>query len=133
MGYFVSEECQWREVAIDLRNRQDFDRELGRAVMQHLVLMHSRGVLHGDLNLTNFLYRRDDDSTYHFMMIDINRSHFTDGMPTPRQCLRNLVRLTHRRDLYEFLIHQYADLRGWPVDATLRHSLHLLDRFEHKW
>ena len=133
VGYFVSEECLWREVAIDLRNREDYDRELGRALIQHLVLMHSRGVLHGDLNLTNFLYHRDADGQYHFMLIDINRSRFTDGMPSDSQCLRNLVRLTHRRDLYEFLIRQYAMQRGWPVEATLRQSLRLLDRFEHKW
>ncbi|MBP5628943.1 MAG: hypothetical protein J6X27_03770 [Bacteroidaceae bacterium] len=132
VGYFVSEECLWREVAIDLRNREDYDRDLGRAVIQHLVLMHSRGVLHGDLNLTNFLYRREADGHYRFMLIDINRSHFTDGMPSDSQCLHNMVRITHRRDLYEFLIRQYALLRGWPIDATLRQSLRLLDRFEHK-
>lgn len=132
VGYFVSEECLWREVAIDLRNREDYDRDLGRAVIQHLVLMHSRGVLHGDLNLTNFLYRREADGHCRFMLIDINRSHFTDGMPSDSQCLRNLVRITHRRDLYEFLIRQYALLRGWAIDATLRQSLRLLDRFEHK-
>ena len=28
VGYFVSEECLWREVAIDLRNREDYDRVL---------------------------------------------------------------------------------------------------------
>ena len=130
-GYFVCEECLWREAALDLRERQDFDRALGRAVMQQVVLMHSRGVLHGDLNLTNFLYQQDADGHYRFMMIDTNRSHFTSGMPSRRQCLHNLVRLTHRRDLYEYLVGQYAELRNWSPDATCREALHLLNRFEH--
>jgi tRNA A-37 threonylcarbamoyl transferase component Bud32 len=142
-GYFVSEECLWREAALDLRERQDFDRELGRSVMQHTVTMHSRGVLHGDLNLTNFLYQKstdsdtDDgaasgDSPYHFKMIDTNRSRFTDGWPSDDECLKNLVRLTHRRDLYEYLIRQYADLRGWNQSATAGKALSLLDRFEQR-
>ena len=131
VGYFVSEECPWREAALDLRERADFDRELAQALMQHIVLMHSRGILHGDLNLTNFLYKRDIDGQYHFMMIDINRSHFTEGMPTDTQCLRNLVRITHRRDLYQYLILQYAKLRNWPADTTLKQALQLLNRFEH--
>lgn len=140
IGYFVCEECLWREAALDLREREDFDRELGRAVMQHTVEMHRKGVLHGDLNLTNYLYekitegrgQKAEEGTYRFVMIDTNRSHFTKGMPSDAQCLKNLVRITHRRDLYEYLIRQYADLRGWDAESTLRQALQMLDRFEHK-
>ena len=93
--------------------------------------MHSRGVLHGDLNLSNFLYRTADDG-YHFTMIDINRSHFTDGWPTDSQCLDNLVRLTHRRDLYEYLVKSYARQRGWDEETTAASALRLLEKFEHR-
>ena len=132
IGYFVCEECRWREAALDLRERQDFDRSLGRAVMQQVVLMHSCGVLHGDLNLTNFLYQQDADHHYRFMMIDTNRSHFCDGYPSDDECLKNMVRLTHRRDLYEDLVRRYALLRGWDADETARRSLALLTRFEYR-
>lgn len=131
IGFFVSEECCWPDTAQPLRETHDFDRALAQAVMQHVALMHQKGILHGDLNLTNFLYRHDDDG-YHFAMIDINRSHFCDGWPSDRQCLQNLVRLTHRRDLYDFLVRSYARLRGWDEDATARKALRLLDRFENK-
>ncbi len=132
IGYFVCEECLWREAALDLREREDYDRQLGRAVMQHTVFMHSQGVLHGDLNLTNFLYQKDDDGCYRFMMIDTNRSHFTNGMPTDEQCMKNLIRITHRRDVYDYLVRQYADIRGWNADDTAAKALRLLENFENK-
>ncbi|MBR3472897.1 MAG: hypothetical protein IKH22_10005 [Prevotella sp.] len=131
VGYFISEECHGRETHLDLREVENYDPELAHAVARQMVFMHSRGILHGDTNLTNFLYERQGD-TITFNMIDINRSHFTDGWPTDEQCLQNLVRLTHRRDLYEFLVRSYARLRGWDENDTAQQALQLLDRFENK-
>ena len=65
-------------------------------------------------------------------MIDTNRSHFCNGYPSDSECLKNMVRLTHRRDLYEDLVRRYALLRGWDADETARRSLALLTRFEHR-
>lgn len=133
VGYLVTEACYWPDTALPLRETQDFDRPLARAVMQHVALMHQKGILHGDLNLTNFLYNQDAYG-YHFAMIDINRSHFCDGWPTDEQCLQNMVRLTHRRDLYDFLVRSYARQREWGEDATAAKAEALLDQFENrKW
>ena len=130
VGYFVSCEAAGTETSLLLREVQDYPPALAEAVARQVVLMHSRGVLHGDLNLSNFLCT--DDDGYHFTMIDINRSHFTDGWPTDEQCLENMVRLTHRRDLYEDLVRRYARLRQWDADVTAARALALLDRFEHR-
>ena len=131
VGYFVSLETEGTETHLLLREVQDFRHELADAVARQVVLMHSRGILHGDLNLSNFLCRQTPDG-YQFTMIDINRSHFTEGWPTDKQCLENLVRLTHRRDLYEYLVRSYARQRGWNEEAAAQQALLLLDRFENK-
>lgn len=130
-GYFVSLETEGTKTSLLLREVKDYDPQLAEAVARQVVLMHSKGILHGDLNLSNFLCTRDD-SGFHFTMIDINRSRFCDGFPSDSQCLENMVRLTHRRDLYEDLIRRYARLRGWDVDATVQTALSLLDHFEHR-
>ncbi len=130
-GYFVSLEAAGTETHLLLREVRDFSHELADAVAAQVVLMHSRGVLHGDLNLSNFLCS-EQDGHYHFTMIDVNRSHFTDGMPSDDECLQNLVRTTHRRDLYEYLVRSYARQRGWDEDAAAVRALKLLDRFEHR-
>ena len=131
-GYFVCEESKGRDLALDLRDTEHFDTELADATVRQIVFMHSKGVLHGDLNLSNFLYEQSSDGKFLFTMIDINRSHFTDGWPDDEACLKNLVRLVHRRDLYEYCVGRYAELRGWPVEATVDAALHLLQRFEHR-
>ena len=131
-GYFVSLETPGTETSLLLREVQDYPKDLAEAVARQVVLMHSRGVLHGDLNLSNFLCISSPLTSHHFTMIDTNRSHFTDGMPTDEQCLQNMVRLTHRRDLYEDLVRRYALLRGWDADATASKAIALLDAFENR-
>lgn len=131
VGYFVSIEAEGTEAHLLLREVQNFSHELADAVARQVVMMHSRGILHGDLNLSNFLCTEAADG-YHFIMIDINRSRFTEGWPTDEQCLKNLMRLTHRRDLYEYLIRSYARQRGWDEERTAQQALLLLDQFENK-
>ncbi|MCR4852803.1 MAG: lipopolysaccharide kinase InaA family protein [Prevotella sp.] len=131
-GFFISEESRGRESHLELREVQDFDHELAEALVRYLVFMHSQGVLHGDPNLSNFLYERQDDGKFTFTVIDINRSRFTDGWPTDEECLHNLVRLTHRRDLYRFLVGHYAELRAWNVEETIEEAESQLDQFEHR-
>lgn len=130
-GYFVSLEAAGTETHLLLREVEDFSHELADAVAQQILAMHSRGVLHGDLNLSNFLCT-EHDGHYRFTMIDINRSHFTDGMPTDEACLQNMVRITHRRDLYEYLIRSYARLRQWDEQQTADRALRLLEKFENR-
>ena len=130
-GYFVNTEVPGTECHLLLREVEQFSTRLADAVMAQTVLMHSRGILHGDLNLSNFLCV-EQDGGYHFAMIDINRSHFCDGFPSDEACLQNLVRTTHRRDLYEYLMASYARQRGWDEKETVRQALTLLDRFEHR-
>lgn len=131
VGYFVSREVPGTETSLLLREVKDYAPNLAEAVARQVVLMHSKGVLHGDLNLSNFLCTQQQDS-YHFSMIDINRSKFCEGWPSDEACLKNLVRITHRRDLYVDIISRYATLRGWDVSDTVRKAVALLDRFEQK-
>jgi tRNA A-37 threonylcarbamoyl transferase component Bud32 len=129
VGYFISLETKGEETHLLLREVQQFSHKLADAVARQTMLMHSRGVLHGDLNLSNYLCV-ETAKGYRFTMIDTNRSHFCDGWPSDNQCLQNMVRLTHRRDLYEYLIRSYARQRGWDENTTAAKAIHLLDRFE---
>lgn len=131
-GYFISEVSKGQEAFFELVKKEPFNRELADAVTDHIVLMHSRGVLHGDMNSANFLYTRDAEGKYSFDMIDTNRSRFTDGWPTREQCLENLKRFTHRRDLYEYVVRGYARRRGWDEESTLSRALQLLEHFENR-
>lgn len=132
VGYFICEECKGKEVYEEVIDKQDYDHKLVDAVIDYIVLMHSRGVLHGDLNSANFLYTKEEDGKYSLEVIDTNRSHFCDGEPTYMQCLQNLKRFTHRRDLYEYVVRGYARRKGWNEEKTLADAIRLLDKFENR-
>lgn len=131
-GYFVCEQSMGREAFELLIDAKEFCRPLTDAIADYVVFMHSRGVLHGDLNSANFLFVETPQGTYRFDVIDTNRSHFRDGMPSDRECLENLKRFTHRRDLYEYFIRGYARRRGWDEDETLEKAVRMLEKFENR-
>jgi tRNA A-37 threonylcarbamoyl transferase component Bud32 len=131
VGFFVSTECACTAPSLLLRDVTHYPAALAEAVSRHVLLLHSKGVLHGDLNLTNFLCTETAEG-YHFSMIDTNRSHFCQVFPSDSQCLQNMVRLTHRRDLYTDLVGRYARLRHWDVDSTVSKALELLEHFEQR-
>ncbi len=132
VGYFVSEECAWPSTYAPLVRAERFHEELALAVAAMLVRLHGKGVLHGDINLSNILYEPTADGGYAFTLIDTNRSRFTNGWPDDETCLRNLSRLTHRRDLMHFIACEYGRLRGWNPEKTAQKLLQATEKFERK-
>lgn len=96
-----------------------------------IATMHSQGILHGDLNLSNILYSQDAAGAYHFAVIDINRTRFVNT-PNRKQCLKNMMRLTHDRTISAAIVGEYARQRGWDSDSCIAYVAHLLDAFERR-
>lgn len=127
-SYFVSTSCTLPALSTLLR-RPDFSHDAADALASFLVKLHLKGVLHGDLNLTNILYE-EHDGRYHFALIDTNRSKFKT--PTRADCLENLKRLTHDKPLMAYVIGRYAEERGWDGERTTVEIIGRLRRFERK-
>lgn len=132
IGYFVSLECTDPSLYIPLDVQSSFDRTLADNLAAFIVELHSKGILHGDMNFGNFLYHYDDSSMCHFSVIDTNRSHFCEGFPTRTQCLSNFQTMTHRREVYEFVVRKYAVLRHWNEEETVKVAFAYLDKFEER-
>lgn len=129
-GYFIAEACYDEDLRGVLRDQDIFDKELADQLAAFLVFMHEKGVMHGDLNLSNILYRKEGDH-YHFTVIDTNRSIFKKHL-TQLECLNNLKRLTHRLDLMDYIIRRYAQLRNWDEEETISIEKKLVNCFENK-
>ena len=100
------------------------------AFVHFLVDMHEKGFVHGDTNLSNFLYRADTSPMkYHITTIDINRSHFSSA-PSEKECLKSLMRITHERTALKKIIGEYARMRGWDVDMSVGYVVGCIERFE---
>ncbi|MCR5394238.1 MAG: lipopolysaccharide kinase InaA family protein [Bacteroidales bacterium] len=131
VGYFVSAYCPDASASV-LRDQEHPDVQLTLAIAHALADMHQKGVLHGDTNLSNFLYRADDSQWgYHITTIDVNRSKFGENLSFD-QCTKNLCRVTHVRPLLQQIVEQYAQLRGWDPQRTLQSVIGYLDAFERK-
>lgn len=130
-GYFISTTCPDPPAFPALVPKQDFDRQLAADLIGCIFNMHDKGIVHGDLNLGNFLFRkRPEDGHFAFTVIDTNRSKFYDSFPGKEICLKNLSTLTHRRDLFEFMLRTYARNRHWQEEETLREAARYLEKLE---
>lgn len=130
-GYFISTICKFPPLYQPLVKTMDFNKELAAALAAFFVDMHSKGFLHGDPNLENLLYHIDAQGRFQFSVIDTNRSIFKSA-PTKRECLENLKRITHRRDLLEFITQEYATLRQWEISSSIQYVMNALNKFERK-
>ncbi len=129
-GFFVSTECSDPNLKCLVENDPAPD-DLFEAYVCFLLEMHEKGFLHGDLNLSNILYRRQEDGSFHFTVIDTNRSHFVSH-PTRCQCLKNLMRIQRNRAFSRKVVSRYAQLRGWDEEESVQFVFHQIDRYERK-
>jgi len=128
-SFFVSTSCTLPPLS-ELLRRPDFSRNVAAQLGRYVAKLHEKGVLHGDLNLTNILYDMASDGLCTFWLIDTNRSVFKQ--PTKNDCLENLKRLTHDRPLLECIVRNYAAARGWQEGETVAGVMKCLDGFEKK-
>ena len=132
VGYFVSLPCDYPTAYSALVPVSEYNRELASDMAALFVQMHLKGIVHGDMNLGNFLFHKKEDGHYAFSIIDTNRSRFLDRPLNRKESLQNLRTVTFRRDLYEYIVCSYAAIRGWDIRQTEQEASRLLTRFE-RW
>jgi tRNA A-37 threonylcarbamoyl transferase component Bud32 len=124
-GYYISGSDDAPPIRKKLIEPDEFDCVLAEDFAGFAAELHTKGILHHDLNSTNVLYR-NDGMRYHFSVIDINRMNILpEGeMPSRYDCLENLTRFTDDRlDLFEYVVRCYARKRGWDIDETAKEAL----------
>ena len=129
-SYFVSLRCNDTPLFPILVNEPQYDKQLAHELAIYIVELRKKGFLHGDLNLANILYRQENGKPI-FTFIDTNRSHFIKS-PTPKVCLKNLMRITHRIDLLREIVQTYAEQRGWDAVKSCDQVEAMLHHFERK-
>ncbi|WP_297328738.1 lipopolysaccharide kinase InaA family protein [uncultured Bacteroides sp.] len=127
--YFISTVCDDPSINTALAENSNFDKDFATSLAAFCVEMHTRGFLHGDLNNSNILYRRDEQGELKFTVIDTNRSIFKSH-PSSNECLDNLKRLTFHRELFQYIIEKYAYLRQWNISQSIHQAEIILNNFE---
>lgn len=128
-AYFVSLYSDYTPLFGPLAKADRFDTALADRVADLMAELHEKGAVHGDPNLKNILYSYRDDGSVAISLIDTNRSIFRKRLSTGR-CLKNLMRVTHRRDLMHHIVGRYAMQRGLDPVTTIEKVFALLSHFE---
>lgn len=128
--YFVSEFSRFRSLTGFFVDNPTPPADIAAELARFIATLHARGILHGDLNLSNILYDPEAAGVDRFILIDTNRTRFVDGTPSRRQCIVNLVRLTHWRPALKMIVQAYAGERGWDEEETYADVERRLRRFE---
>ncbi len=126
--YFISESCTLDSLKTTL-DRDDFCKESGVALAEYIIKLHEKGILHGDMNLSNILFRNNIEGYMEFILIDTNRTKFKKN-PSRKECLENMVRLTHHKPALEFIVANYSQKRGWNQEESVSYVLNKLAAFE---
>lgn len=130
-SYFVSEPTSSQPLYPELVEKTDYDHSLSLSVARLIASLHEKGALHGDPNLNNILFSRSRDGSPIFTVIDTNRSRFSKKL-SKNECLNNIMRLTHRRDLLAEMTREYSSIRGWDPEETVNEVMKRISRFEHR-
>lgn len=128
-SYFVSTECTDAPL-MPILNKEGFNKQIAHELAVFLTKLHINGILHGDLNLNNILYRIEDEQC-HFTLIDTNRSKFIAN-PNIQICMNNLKRLTHNKGLMDYVVREYALTRQWNPEECTTLVFQYLSNFEKK-
>lgn len=124
--YFVSLRSSGQQLFDSMVETPEFDNSMADRVARLMADLHQSGAVHGDPNLKNILY---DSTNDRIELIDTNRSYFTTHLSVG-ESLRNLMRVSHRRDLIDHIARRYAQLRGLNPDVTSSRIFRLLEKFE---
>lgn len=130
-SYFISTACYDPCVASALEGTHDYDLNLASSVAGFFVTLHSKGILYGELTLHNILYHKDEKGNFHFSVIHTSRSLFKKEL-SRMECLNNLKKVTHHRDLLEYIVEQYASFRRWDLFESVEVVVQALYKYEKK-
>lgn len=110
-SYYVSKKLDEAEDLRDLMNGSQNDPELLKMVVDFIVSLHLKGVLHIDLSPGNIL--KSNRVRGHFFLVDLNRMKFFDSPLSEEMSYKNLARISDSYEVTNILAEYYAIKRGF--------------------
>lgn len=149
-AYYICQELKDNTEIIKAFEKEEWDKNIAKALAHFFAKLHKRGILHHDLNNTNILFTKKDKD-YHFTLIDINRVTFYNSIEDipMRMRIENMTRFSGRYDLFLFIAKEYATAcgisnpeqwaeqaicqkkehdRNWKMRKTITHPLRALSK-----
>ena len=112
-----------------------------RKFAQFTFEMHEKGIEFLDHSPGNTLIRKNNDGSYSFFLVDLNRMQFHETIDFKTR-MKNLSKITHKKDMIEVMSNEYAKLsKGdettifetmWGLTADFQYRFHRKKRIKKK-
>ena len=134
-AYYISRELEDSTEIREAFEKEEWDKDVARALAHFFAQLHKRGILHNDMNNTNILFSRKDREI-RFTLIDINRVTFYDSIHKipMKERIENMTRFSGRYDLFQFIAREYASACGIPnPEQWTEHALRQKKQHDRQW
>lgn len=121
-SYFVSEKTEYESIQPTMLLERPLEPSLAESLTKFFVDLHTKGILHNDLNAGNILFYRDVEANYHFQLIDNNRMDFLkDEIPFDKR-MENICKFSNE-EIYQQVVACYADKIGMPSQLAIEKAM----------
>lgn len=116
--YYVCKSVELPAIINGIYREDSYDDTMAQNFASMAATMHCAGVVHGDLNCDNVLYRQNHDGTFSFTLIDINRMKFYPrGTTVPdHEAMADMCCFTRSLKIMRKVAIYYVKARGWDSD-----------------
>ena len=112
----------------DFENREEIIRQFTR----FSAFMHREGVEFLDHSPGNTLIRKNDDGSYSFFLVDLNRMKFHKSIDFQTR-MKNLSKITHKEDMIVTMSNEYAKITGENEDLIFTTMWKLTSDFQYRF
>ena len=112
-----------------------------RKFTQFTFEMHEKGIEFLDHSPGNTLIRKNNDGSYSFFLVDLNRMQFHQTIDFKTR-MKNLSKITHKKDMIAVMSNEYAKLSNgdettifetmWGLTADFQYRFHRKKRIKKK-
>ena len=118
LSYFISVQSPLKHTLYEFGDAKEGTyEEMAEALGRFAAMMHDREVLHLDYSPGNILWDKDEQGTYHFAVVDINRMRF--GKVGIKDGCAALCRMWGPKRFVELIARSYAEARGFDPDQAV--------------
>lgn len=103
-----------------------------RQFTQFCYKMHQEGIEFKDHSPGNTLIKKQNNAKYDFFLVDLNRMSFHDFLDT-EQRMKNLSRLTPKKEMIEVITNEYAKLSSESSDRLFKILWAYTSEFQRKY
>ena len=133
-SYYACEHLQnvfeFREVELnkDFQNREEIIRQFTKFTFE----LHQKGIEFLDHSPGNTLIKNEDNGNYSFYLVDLNRMNFHETIDFQLR-MKNLSRLTPKKELVAIMSEEYAKLSGESKDLVFETIWKATQDFQYRY